>query len=186
MREHVATIYQRFLDPADTRARTVQIVVNGEVVAAWNPYCEGVADLVAEENVEVVLESGQEASFTVRAFVLPRREEFPNEASSKAARITNDRQGVYIYREQRLIHDADWLGMFQKEPHFSLIRVEFSFRYDLDEAFHVDIKKSRILLNEDLWNWLRDQFLPAPRRAAEATLSQRNAYKGDGEGPRRP
>lgn len=57
--------------------------------------------------------------------------------------------------------------MFQKEPHFSLIRVEFSFDHRLDDAFYVDIKKSRILLNEDLWIWMRDQFLPAPRRAAE-------------------
>ena len=65
---------------------------------------------------------------------------------AKRARITNDRQGIYIYREQRLIHDADWLGMFQKEPHFSLIRVEFSFDHRLDDAFYVDIKKSRILL----------------------------------------
>lgn len=66
-----------------------------------------------------------------------------------------------------MIHDADWLGMFQKEPHFSLIRVEFSFDHRLDDAFHVDIKKSRILLNETLFTWLRDEFLPAPRRAAE-------------------
>jgi hypothetical protein len=115
----------------------------------------------------VELSNGKTADFGVRAFVLPRREEFASEDAAKRARITNERQGIYIYRENRLIHDADWLGMYQKEPHISLLRVEFSFDHRLDEAFHVDIKKSRILLNETLFDWLRDEFLPAPRRAAE-------------------
>jgi hypothetical protein len=37
----------------------------------------------------------------------------------------------------------------------------------LDDAFNVDIKKSRILLNEDIFNHIKDQIMPAPRRAAE-------------------
>jgi hypothetical protein len=75
-------------------------------------------------------------------------------------------QGIYIYRENRLIHPHDWLGMFSKEPHLTLLRVEFSFDHTLDSAFHVDIKKSRILLNDELFNWVRDKFIPAPRNAA--------------------
>ena len=165
--EHISLVYQRFLDHADSRARNVEIRLDGDIVEPWNPYLEGQSELVGNETVPVELDDGREASFTVRAFVLPRREELTNESDVKRARITNDRQGIYIYREQRLIHDADWLNMFQKEPHFSLLRVEFSFLHDLDDAFYVDIKKSRILLNEDLWNWLRDEFLPSPRRAAE-------------------
>ena len=164
---HISMVYQRFLDHADDRAPNVELRLDGAVVEPWNPYCVGQSDLVAEETVPVELEAGREASFTVRAFVLPRREEFTSEEAAKRARITNDRQGIYIYREQRLIHDADWLDMFQKEPHGSLLRVEFSFLHDLDDAFYVDIKKSRILLDTELWNWLRDEFLPAPRRAAE-------------------
>lgn len=166
--EHLALVYQRFLDPADKRARNVEIYLDGVKINAWDPYCEEQSELVAEEKaMEVELPNGKSAHLMVRAFVLPRREEFSNDEAAKQARITNDRQGIYIYRENRLIHDADWLGMFQKEPHFSLIRVEFSFDHRLDEAFHVDIKKSRILLDETLFDWLRDEFLPAPRRAAE-------------------
>ena len=165
--EHIGMVYQRFLDRTDDRARNIEIRLDGDVVEPWNPYCEGLSTLVAEEVQPVELENGSEASFHVRAFVLPRREEFPDEHAYKRARVTNDRQGIYIYREQRLIHDADWLNMFQKEPHASLLRVEFSFLHDLDDAFHVDIKKSRIRLNAELWNWLRDEFLPTPRRAAQ-------------------
>ncbi|HEU5406517.1 MAG TPA: hypothetical protein VFU48_02040 [Nitrospira sp.] len=48
-----------------------------------------------------------------------------------------------------------------------MIRVEFSFDHRLDGAFHIDIKKSQILLDEELWNFLKDTFLPPARRAAE-------------------
>jgi hypothetical protein len=103
----------------------------------------------------------------VRAFVLPRRDEIVDEKQRERARITNLNQGVYVYRENRLIHDATWLGMFVKEPHGTLLRVEFDFDHRLDEAFQVDIKKSQILLNRGLYGWLKDQFLNGPRRQAD-------------------
>ena len=168
LEEHIAMVYQRFLDHDDARATNISISIDDSSVQPWSPYCEEHSDLVAEDERKVTIgEDEKEAGFLIRAFVLPRREEFPDEESAKRARITNDRQGIYIYREQRLIHDADWLGIFQKEPHGSLLRVEFSFNHDLDEAFKIDIKKSRIFLDEVLWNWLQEEFLSAPRRAAE-------------------
>lgn len=167
-REHAAMVYQRFLDPGDERARNIELRLNGSPVAAWNPFCEGVSTLVAGDEQDVEMADGSEAPFKIRAFVLPRKEEFPNEAAWREARLSNANQGIYIYRENRLIHPADWLGMFKQEPHSTLLRVEFSFDHRLDEAFQVDIKKSRILLNDVLYNWVADQFLPAPRNAAQA------------------
>lgn len=168
LREHIATVYQRFLDPADTRARTLEIKLNGVKVDAWDPFCMAeVKDPVVDKTVPVELQSGQKTSFKVRAFILPRKEEFSSDQNRTAAKISNERQGVYVYRENRLIHGPDWLGMYKQEPHFSLLRVELSFDHKLDDAFQVDIKKSRILLNEHLYEWLRDTFLAAPRREAE-------------------
>ena len=167
LKQHVGLVYQRFLDYQDTRARNLQITIDNETIKPWDPYCEQHSELVAEETVETVTPDGNQADFSVRAFVLPRQAEFPDDESRKLAKISTARQGIYIYREQRLIHDADWLGMYQKEPHGSLLRVEFSFGHELDEAFHIDIKKSKIILNTSLLNWLEDEFLPPPRRAAQ-------------------
>jgi hypothetical protein len=177
LNEHLAEIYQRFLDTNDKRARNVKIRLNGENVQPWDPFQAGLSELVASETIPTETESGTEAEFTVKAFILPRREEFQSDEQAKAAKLSSDRQGIYIYREERLIHDADWLGMFQKEPHSTLLRIEFSFDHRLDEAFHLDIKKSQIILNDDLWNWFKDQFLPAPRR--EANRRYREGQKKD-------
>lgn len=172
LREHVAMVYQRFLDQDDKRASNIDIRINSEPVTAWDPFCKDIADLVGNQIVPAEIDNGKQAEFSVRAYILPRKEEFPDDESAKAAKLGNERQGIYIYRENRLIHDASWLKMYSKEPHGTLLRVEFSFDHRLDDAFHIDIKKSQIILNEDLWNWLRDEFLTAPRREANNRYRQ--------------
>ena len=169
LEEHIAKTFQRFINTSDERARNICIKLNGKVVEPWDPFQEGLSELVAEESVTV---ENTSAKFTVRAFILPRREEFENEDLAKAAKISSDMQGLYIYREERLIHDADWLGMFQKEPHGTLLRVEFSFDHHLDDAFQLNIKKSQVVLDDELWRWLKDQFLTAPRREADRRYRQ--------------
>lgn len=167
-KDHAAMVYQRFLNQLDTRAKTIIMTLNGQIIPHWDPFCEeeSETELVAEKNLEAELPDGSPVEFCIRAFVLPRREHFSSQDAAKNARLTNNMQGIYIYRENRLIHPADWLGMFTKEPHLSLLRIEFSFNHESDEAFQVDIKKSRILLNEELYNWVLNEFLPAPRNAA--------------------
>lgn len=166
---HISMVFQRFLDTNDERARNVSISLNGTAVTAWDPFCLGENDTekLADELVDVELPDGREATFAVRAYMLPRRENFSTAQARDDAKISNDMQGFYVYRENRLIHSNDWLGMFTREPHFSLLRVEFSFDHNLDDVFNVDIKKSRILLNEEIFAYVKDQIMPAPRRAAE-------------------
>jgi hypothetical protein len=168
-RLHASMVYQRFLDPRDKRTQNIKMFLNDDPVQAWDPFCERMepkSELVAKDSRRVRLSTGNTAEFFVRAFVIPRREEFADETAAKQARLTNNMQGVYVYRENRLIHGPDWLNMFSKEPHLTLLRIEFSFDHKLDDAFDVDIKKSRILLNETLYDWLND-FLAPPRRAAD-------------------
>ncbi|MCF7815299.1 MAG: ATP-binding protein [Candidatus Cloacimonetes bacterium] len=166
--DHAAMIYQRFLDSSDNRAQDIEILLNGEPIEPWDPFCkkEPKTELVAEETLPVELGSGESTHFEVRAYILPRRDNFSSNEEAKKARLSNEMQGVYVYRENRLIHPADWMGMFSQEPHLSLLRVEFSFGHKADSAFQVDIKKSRIILDENLYKWLLNKFIPAPRNAA--------------------
>ncbi|MEQ1642467.1 MAG: ATP-binding protein [Pyrinomonadaceae bacterium] len=165
---HVSMVYQRFLDPADDRARTLEIRINGVPVRPWDPFSISITRApIAEKTLEVEIDDDRRASFTVRAFVLPRKDEYTDADLAREARLSNDMQGIYVYRENRLIHGPDWLDMFRQEPHLTLCRVELSFDHKLDDAFQVDIKKSRILLNEALYDWMRDKFLPGPRREAQ-------------------
>lgn len=175
LRQHLATVYQRFLDTRDKRASTLRITLNNIPVEPWDPFCVAESKNEGEENIPVEMPDGGVANFTIKAFILPRKEEFSSEDAWKKARLGNPTQGIYVYRENRLIHGPDYLGLFTKEPHFSLLRVEFSFDHRLDEAFQIDIKKSQIILNEAIAVFVTE-FL-APRRRAAEILYRRGVRK---------
>lgn len=167
---HIAMVYQRFLDRNDERAANVTIMLNGHEVKPWDPFCkqEENTSVLYEDELEIEMPGESDIpALKIRAILIPRRDEFSSREAGDMAKVSNDMQGFYIYRENRLIHYGDWMGMFSKEPHGTLLRVELSFDHKLDEAFHVDIKKSRILLNEEIFNYIKDSVMPAPRRAAD-------------------
>jgi hypothetical protein len=172
LRDHLGMVFQRFIDPTDDRAPTVEIRVNDEKLLPWDPFCVAHSDKVADEVVTIDAPGGKQAKIVFRAYILPRKEEFPSESAFKKSRLGNDSQGLYIYRENRLIQDATWLGMYSKEPHGTLLRAEFSFTHELDEVFDIDFKKSQISLNEDLWIAIKDELLTAPRREANSRYRQ--------------
>lgn len=166
--EHTALIYYRFLDVADDRERAVTITVNGENVAPWNPFFPEKADQVlpsTQQKLEIELEDGSVERAHIKAWILPNRRDLSKEEQD-LAKITNRGQGFYIHREGRVIQRGGWLGVFGAvEPHTSLLRVEFDFGHKLDEAFKVDVKKSKILFDPALEEALKTLLQPIYREA---------------------
>jgi|5_EtaG_2_1085323.scaffolds.fasta_scaffold00051_64 hypothetical protein len=168
LREHVGLIYYRFLDPADKRERNVSLTVNGEPVAAWNPFFPDRSEQVlpaTQQKLVIELEDGSEETALIKAWILPNRRDLTQDEQDKA-KITNRGQGFYIHREGRVIQQGGWLGVFGAvEPHTSLLRVEFDFTHKLDDAFKVDVKKSKILFDPALEEALKTLLQPTYREA---------------------
>jgi len=165
--EHVALIYHRFLDRNEERERLVSIFINGESVDPWNPFYPTRADQVlAIEQQKLEIEMGDDTveTATMSAWILPNSRDLTKE-EQKEARISNRAQGFYILREGRVIQAGGWLGMFGLEPHTSLLRIEFDFNHKLDEAFSIDVKKSRILFDPALEEELKKRIQPVYREA---------------------
>lgn len=168
--KHMAMVFQRFVDVEYQDVKNVEICLNNTRIDPWDPFCtkESETTLVSNYPIDIEVEGSDKTMTAVlKAYVLPRKESFSSAESMKAANISNDKQGFYVYRENRLIHCGDWMGMMANEPHFSLLRIDFSFGYDFDELFNVDIKKSGIQLISEIYDDIKDHFLPAPRREAE-------------------
>lgn len=160
---HITMIYHRFLDINYKNARNITISINGKKIKAWDPYClsekETTLNGEMKKSIKIVKENGdigevEDAIINLRAFTLPSKSSFSSESKLEEARLSNTNMGFYVYRENRMISNADWLGIKQKEPHDSLCRIEFSFDYHLDNALHIDVKKSQITLNPELADWL--------------------------------
>jgi hypothetical protein len=168
LRDHLALVFQRFLDANDDRAVTVRMALNAVTIDAFNPFDFGATELYGKD-MRVQVGADDVAVMRLRAFVLPRRSELQaqfGEDAPKAARLGNKTQGIYVYRENRLIHGPDWLSIWAQEPHYTLCRAELSFDHKLDDAFQVDIKKSKIEIETELIAGIT-QALNPPRREAE-------------------
>ena len=167
--KHLSLVFHRFLDENDSRERNVVIRINGTPVKPWNPfYPERSEQVLAPNKQTVVVElfDGSEEVAEMKAWILPHRRDMTKEEEAEFARISNRAQGFYVYREGRLIQDGGWMDVFgAPEPHTSLLRIEFDFGHQLDEAFRIDVKKSRILFHPDLEDGLRKLLQPVYREA---------------------
>ena len=169
--KHVSLVFHRFLDSADSRERNVEIVINEKAVTPWNPFYPARSEQVLAEGkqrLEVEMPDGSVETATIRAWLLPHRLDMGKEEEKEHARISNRAQGFYVYREGRLIQDGGWLDVFGvPEPHYSLLRIEFDFGHRLDDAFRIDVKKSRILFHPELADGLYRLLLPIYREAGQ-------------------
>ena len=163
LREHVGLVFHRFLDPADSRCPNTVIRINDEPVQPWNPFYPEKAEQVLPDHARklpIQLEDGSVHVATMNAWILPHSKDLTPE-ENELAKISSRGQGFYIYREGRIIHNGGWLGVFRSDdPHYSLFRVEFDFDHNLDDAFKIDVKKSRILFDPALEDALKRQLTP--------------------------
>jgi len=185
LRRHLGMVFQRFLDHDDERSPDVTIVMRGKSVDAWDPFDYG-SKLLVDRRLRIQTGPGDTAEMTLRVFVLPPRATIAAELGQEVAdlaNVGNKTQGIYVYRENRLIHGPDWLGLWVQEPHGSLCRAELSFGHELDEAFQIDIKKSAIVPDQALLEKL-EELLTGPRR--EADFNYRNGRRQQATSPGTP
>lgn len=184
--DHLSLVYYRFLDPKDTRTSNIVIYVNGKAVEGWNPFFPARSEQVlntTQQTIECELPDGSTAIASLKAWILPHSLDCTSE-EKKLAKHSNKSQGFYVFRENRLIHESGWLsihGWTALEPHMALLRLEFDFDHSLDEAFMVDVKKSRILLDPILEGYVKTLITPIRREADSRfrrTSKEKTAERG--------
>jgi hypothetical protein len=169
LRTHLSTVFQRYLDPNDERAGNISILVNGKRVEPWDPFCEAFPEVEAEKVQTWAIDDGGgtlQGEIRLRAFILPPANEVESASFPAAAQISNDKQGIYVYRENRLIEGPSWLNIGAADTHMNRLRVELSFPAPLDPLFGVGIKKSGLHLDPGLFDEL-DKVLAPIRREAD-------------------
>lgn len=166
---HLSMVFQRFLDPEDRRAPNVDIVLNGSRLKPYNPFALELGRTVATFEGAKQFDLFEQRSIArARAYVIPSRDELRTDEEIQLVfpqGISPDSmQGFYIYRENRLIHWGDWCGIHKNEFHYRLCRIDISFDSTLDDHFSVDFQKSKITLDPDISDWLKDTVAVKARK----------------------
>ena len=135
--EHFSLVFHKF-------ENSINISVNNTDVEFWNPY-EGAT---STSEIEIPFDS-EGNKFKFKGHVLRHRSEFKNEnqykLQSKIGTFFHN-QGIFVYRNKRLIYRGGWLGLFNREHHYILARVEIdlSNSNESDSSWDVNISKSSV------------------------------------------
>lgn len=149
--KHASRTFHRFLDHHDDRARNVNIFINDEKLRPNNPICEGesATQILNSTTYNVRDEKGDViGSYNFSIALLPNKDEFSNEEAFKRADITQNNQGIYVYRENRIIAHQGWMGVRDKHPSGNYLRAALDMDHRLDEVLKIDYKKDSVTARE--------------------------------------
>lgn len=137
VKKHVGMIFHRFIEEDG-----LQIFFGEDLVEAWNPFIinnSATQELSEEEHWEL------DKKIVIQPYVLPHKTKFSNAEEYENAqghKGWNAHQGVYVYRNRRLLVYGTWFDFLKKEPAFNLARIKLDITSASDYDWKIDIKKS--------------------------------------------
>lgn len=134
VKSHLSMVFHRYMDEG------LKIYFREREIKPWDPFMIGVDGL--QTKPETRLEGG---SIRIKGFVLPHRSKLSAEQYNYGKGPKDSwtaHQGFYVYRNKRLLVAGDWLGMFKREVHYDLCRIQIDLPNNFDEVWQIDIKKS--------------------------------------------
>ena len=154
VKNHIAMTFHRFIED-----KSVKISWCSYPIEAWNPFC------TSEPKTQEQPTENVNGGVTMRGYVLPHKNNFSTEKAYKDAEGMNGwaaQQGFYVYRGNRLLLAGDWLGLFRKEEHYKLVRIQIDLPNRLDSEWQIDIKNRkliRLLFAVNNWKHTPKQFV---------------------------
>lgn len=146
-KRHLAMVFHRFLT-GEHQAPRISIRVNGDKVRAWDPFVRHEPGTQQLSGQQFELESAAGVgAVELRRFILPGKRTFSSlDAFEDAAGPLNwnRQQGLYIYRENRLVQWGSWAGTRGIDEHTKLARASLDFSSNLDEVFNINVAKMRV------------------------------------------
>jgi hypothetical protein len=153
---HLAMVFHRLLDGDKPRLR---LTINGKLVEPWDPFMMGHPAKTWNSPVEKFrAESGL---VSVECHVLPHKDKLSPEDFARGAGENgwNAQQGLYVYRNERLLVAGGWLGLGQgrawnREEAFRLARIRLDIPNTADADWKIDIRKSTARVPVSIRPWL--------------------------------
>ena len=140
--KHLALVFHRFLSGEITGHKKLMIKINGHQIEPFDPFCR--KNTHTQMMPEEIIRVGG-VSVHIQPYILPHHSKLSAKEfdfyQHRSDFISN--QGAYIYRNGRLMAWGDWFRLIPKGESTKLARVQIDFPSSLDEAWTIDIKKSR-------------------------------------------
>lgn len=145
-RSHLSLTFHRYIrpEPDDGDIEPVRISINGLEVEGADPFALHMSP--TSDSHEIAHLRAGDTQITAQAFTLPHHSRLTSQQLDKLSMGSTlaETQGLYIYREKRLISGGTWLGLSKRTEMSKLLRVKVDVPTSLDAYWGVDVRKSRI------------------------------------------
>jgi hypothetical protein len=132
VKQHLAMTFHRFIEE-----KSIKLFCWGHEIKPWNPFLlsETATQSFPEQHI---------GNAVMKGYVLPHKCHLTEDVYKNADGVNGwtNQQGFYVYRGKRLMLAGDWLGLFRKEEHYKLVRIQIDLPNTLDSDWQIDIKKS--------------------------------------------
>lgn len=137
--KHLALTFHRFIEEDG-----LILELNGLPIKAWNPFISENSATQELPEESIFSDDGCD-EVIIQPYVLPHKTKFSSDDDYQAAggpKGWNYHQGIYVYRNRRLIICGTWFDYIKKEPAYNLARIRIDITSASDEDWKIDIKKS--------------------------------------------
>ncbi|MBI6202557.1 ATP-binding protein [Providencia rettgeri] len=139
---HLSLVFHRFISGEIKGYPRITLSLNGHIISGFDPFCKKnpATQILPEEIVRIGTDEVR-----IQPYVLPHHSRLSISEYTYYQDRSNfiSNQGIYIYRNGRLMVWGDWFRLTSKSEATKLARVQIDFPNSLDEAWTIDIKKSR-------------------------------------------
>lgn len=141
--QHLALVFHRFMEGSVSWCSPLKISVNGHQIEAFDPFCR---DHTATQRLPLEHISIGSHEIQLQGYILPHHSKLSVQKYDLYKDYSSffENQGVYVYRNCRLVAWGGWFRLMSKNKAAQLSRVQIDFPSSLDHWWTIDIKKSRV------------------------------------------
>ena len=184
LEDHLGMVFHRFLKGEVKDKNLRVIMLNGNEIRAWDPFCKAEHATKKLEKMRLPVEhEGIKGQVLLEPFVLPHQDDFSSQEAFRRAggpASWNQQQGFYIYRAGRMIQSGGWCRLRTADEHTKLARVGLSFSPALDEAFKINVAKMRVQLPASIRDEIARIVGPVVKLARESYDRKPRSKPGSG------
>ena len=176
---YLGLVFHRFMEPTTQNSTGLSIKMNGSVISQFNPVHTDFLDpewqpIIDEFYLELEIEGKQQrVPYRMTTYKLNGREDAENKPGAlEASKMGMTTQGIYPYRENRILQDPSWLDVLAFHPDTNAMRVTLELDPRLDKVIRTDVKKSGIALPDEMWEDLKEHL-----EQYKAEIKKRNSQK---------
>lgn len=177
VKKHLGVIFHRFLESEE-----IKLKVLNESVSPISPFY--ISDTIPATELAEEQLSIRGHSITIQPYILPHESKLTIDERKQLQIIKGwtEHQGIYLYRNRRLISDGTWLDLdFRKKDSQRLCRIAIDIPNTLDKEWQIDVKKSSAKIPDIIRKRIKEICFASIEKAIKV-YTHRGAYiRGKGE-----